>query len=90
MGEPVFFFGESFIDAIVEILVVRKDDMASNVVELGFGLVALKVVRVSGTHKAFRGGVGRGKPTWCLVGVYYHPRRTILRNVSQLEFAYSR
>ena len=35
MGEPVVVVGESLVDAVVKVLVVGKDDMATDVVELG-------------------------------------------------------
>ena len=34
MGVPVGLFGESLVDAVVEVLVVGEDDMAADVVEL--------------------------------------------------------
>lgn len=35
MGEPVVILGESLVQAVVEVLVVGEDDMATNVVQLG-------------------------------------------------------
>jgi hypothetical protein len=35
VGEPVVVVGEGFVDAVVEVLVVGEDDMATDVVELG-------------------------------------------------------
>jgi hypothetical protein len=35
VGEPVVVVGKGLIDAIVEVLVVGEDDMATDVVELG-------------------------------------------------------
>lgn len=35
VGEPVVIVGEGLVDAVVEVLVVGEDDMATNVVELG-------------------------------------------------------
>jgi hypothetical protein len=32
---PVGFVGEGFVDAVVEVFVVREDDVAADVVELG-------------------------------------------------------
>ena len=34
MGEPVIFFRKSLVNAIVEVLVMREDDMTANIVEL--------------------------------------------------------
>ena len=38
MREPVTLVGESLVDAVVEVLVVREDDMAADVVELGWSV----------------------------------------------------
>jgi hypothetical protein len=37
VGEPVVIVGEGLVDAVVEVLVVGEDDMATDVVELGRG-----------------------------------------------------
>ena len=34
MCVPVIFFGQCLVDAVVEIFVVREDDMAADIVEL--------------------------------------------------------
>jgi hypothetical protein len=34
VGEPVVVVGQSLVDAVVEVLVVGEDDVATNVVEL--------------------------------------------------------
>jgi len=34
VGEPVIFLGQGLVDAVVKVLVVGEDDMATNVVEL--------------------------------------------------------
>jgi hypothetical protein len=36
VGIPVVFFGKGFIDAVVEVLVVGEDDMATDIVELEY------------------------------------------------------
>jgi hypothetical protein len=38
VGEPVILVGESLVDAVVEVLVVREDDMATDVVKLGWSV----------------------------------------------------
>jgi len=38
VGEPVVVVGESLVDAVVKVLVVGEDDMATDIVELGGGL----------------------------------------------------
>jgi hypothetical protein len=35
VGVPVLVLGERLVDAVVKVLVVREDDMATDVVELG-------------------------------------------------------
>ena len=34
VGEPVILLGKSLVDAVVEVLVVREDDVTTNIVEL--------------------------------------------------------
>lgn len=34
MCKPIVFFGQGFIDAVVEVFVVREDDMAADVIQL--------------------------------------------------------
>jgi hypothetical protein len=36
VGIPVIILGESLVDAVVEVLVVGEDDVAANIVELGW------------------------------------------------------
>jgi hypothetical protein len=35
VGEPVVVVGKGLVDAVVEVLVVGEDDMATDIVELG-------------------------------------------------------
>lgn len=35
MCVPVIFVGQCLVNAVVEVLVVREDDMPANIVELG-------------------------------------------------------
>jgi hypothetical protein len=65
---PVFGLGQCLINAIVEVLVVGEDDMATNIVELG--VKTLDSSRVNWgwqTHEAFRSDIRRGKTTRGLV-----------------------
>lgn len=34
MGVPIIFFGQSFVNAIIEVFVVRENDMTADIVEL--------------------------------------------------------
>ncbi len=34
MCVPIVLFGQSFVDAVVKVFVVREDDMAADIVEL--------------------------------------------------------
>ena len=56
MGEPVIFFRESFVNAVVEVLVMREDDMTADIVELK---ASEKCVDINswGTHEAFLGHI---------------------------------
>jgi hypothetical protein len=37
VGEPIVLFRKGFVDAVVEVFIVREDDMASYVVQLKRG-----------------------------------------------------
>ena len=56
VGEPVILLGQSLVDAVVEVLVVGEDDMATNVVELQNN-------GVSGGGAATAGGETLTKPS---------------------------
>jgi hypothetical protein len=36
MSVPIVFFGQGFINAIIEVFVVREDDMTTNIVQLRY------------------------------------------------------
>ena len=36
MGVPVIFFGQCLVDAVVKVLVMREDDVTTDIVELFF------------------------------------------------------
>ena len=40
MGEPIILLGQCFVDAIVEVFVVREDDMAAHIIKLVIASVA--------------------------------------------------
>jgi hypothetical protein len=83
VGRPVIVVGECLVDAVIEVLVVRENDMATDVVELAalLGQVRSSLVRTGATHKAFRGDVCRGQTTGDLVRVHDQPRGPILLSV---------
>lgn len=80
MGVPVVLLGEGLVDAVVEVLVVGEDDMATDVVELaGFASVGGKTRGGRReTHEAFGGDISGSQATRSLVGVNNHPRWAIL------------
>lgn len=93
VGEPVVLLGESLIDAVIEVLVVGEDNVATDIVQLFQG--GKEVVRSGvsagsnrqpkknnkeATYETFRGNVGRGQTTRSLIGVDNQPRRSILYN----------
>ena len=83
MGVPVVLLGEGLVDAVVEVLVVREDDMAADVVELDWGGPSWlargcqqrreETQGAEETHEAFRSNVCAGKTTSLVGGVNDHP-----------------
>jgi hypothetical protein len=57
MSEPVIVLGKSFINAIIKVFVVREDNVASDIVQLGGRSVLINSVRRTlqqvQTYKAF-------------------------------------
>jgi hypothetical protein len=43
VGVPVGLFGESLVDAVVEVLVVREDNVATDIVELSMAVSAAQL-----------------------------------------------
>jgi hypothetical protein len=72
VGEPVVVTGEGLVDAVVEVLVVGEDDMATDVVELGALDFGGSIGRAS-THEAFWRRISRGEATGRLVRVHDQP-----------------
>ena len=83
MRVPILLVRQSFVDAIVEIAIVREDDMTADVVELESQSNAAPSrsverseevwVELPDTYEAFGSDVGRCKTTWRLVGVNDEP-----------------
>lgn len=73
MAEPVIVAGEGLVDAVVEVLVVGEDNVATDVVKLD----KVSFERGNGveesTYEAFGGDIGRGQTTGDLVVVDDHP-----------------
>jgi hypothetical protein len=69
VGIPVGFVWQCLVDAVVEVLVVGENDMATDIVKLDIVSFwkSLKKHRV--TYEAFWGDIGGGKSTRGLVGV---------------------
>lgn len=57
MGVPILLLGQSLVDAIIEVLVVGEDDMATDVVELAGGRVSAGSAagRAAGDSRSLRG-----------------------------------
>ena len=55
MGEPVILSGKCFVNAVVEVLVMGENDMASHIIKLPLSVRA----RSEGlcTHEAFLGDI---------------------------------
>ena len=79
MSVPVFGIGERFVNAVVEIFVVGKNDMPADIVELevasviGFGVAWFEAVENGKTYEAFGSDVCGSEAAWGFVGVDDHP-----------------
>ena len=76
MCVPVIGFGQCLVNAVVEVFVVREDDMPANVVELEIcqNRVSLQAEPMGKeTYKAFRCDVCRGQSSRRFIRVDYHP-----------------
>jgi hypothetical protein len=88
--EPVVILGESLVDAVVEVLVVGKDNVATDIVQLfpgekkgsdwGVPRGSWSTRKIQVTYEAFRGHISGGKTTRGLVGVDNQPRGVVLYN----------
>lgn len=82
MGVPVVRFGQGLIQAVVEVLVVREDDVAADIVELRGDLLAMVGLEGFGvaawTYEALGSDIGGGEATGLLVGIQNQPRRSVL------------
>lgn len=88
MGVPVSLLGESLIDAVIEVLVVREDNVATDIVKLNRKTRTISVlvletfiwrVWVESTYETLRRGIGGSKTARLLVGINNQPRRAILK-----------
>jgi hypothetical protein len=84
MAVPVVVLGESLVDAVVEVLVVGEDDVATDIVELrSVSSESRHSIAVDYTYEAFRGDIGGSKTTGGLVAVDNHPRGAVLQGPSR-------
>lgn len=78
---PVILLGQGLVEAVIEVLVVREDDVPADVVELrpcpSAGSPAGQDTGGE-TYEALGSDIGGGKAASLLVGVQDHPRRPIL------------
>ena len=54
MCEPIRLFRQSFVDAVVKVLVMGEDDMATNIVELSKELTLAEEDRVLGNLRSLQ------------------------------------
>jgi len=84
MSVPILFFGQGFVNAVVEIFVVGENNMAANIVKLfALALACIFSNKSKKTYEAFWSHIRRSKATRCSIGVNDHPRGTILKSQSQ-------
>lgn len=92
MGEPVVLLGEGFVDAVIEVLVVGEDDMATDIVQLVESRSACSFDRrcrgMWRTYEALGRGVGAGKTAGLIGRVDNQPRRPILWRLSVVRAAF--
>lgn len=81
MCVPVFWLRQSLVDTIIEVLIMGKDDVPANIVELSYtqsirGLCKCKLEM----YKSLSSNVRGSKTSGDHVGVNEEPRNFILRN----------
>lgn len=81
MRVPIGLLGQSFIDTIIEVFVMREDYMATNIVQLQLvRTVSNWLAKMSaGTYESLRSDVGRRQTARRLVGVDDKPRCLVLK-----------
>ena len=90
VGVPVIRLGKGLVDAVVEVLVVREDNVAADIVQLRAQITSSQRIgtfafaaRKGETYESFRSDVGGCQTAWLLIGIDNHPRGAILPAVSQ-------
>lgn len=75
MSVPIVFFGKGFVNAVVEVFVVRENNMAANIIQLSPPVSQMACQdKIGGkAHEALFGYVGRGKTARRFVRVDDHP-----------------
>ena len=74
MRVPVGIVGESLIQTVVKVLVVREDDMAADIVELEVQLASRRFAdRRLSTYKAFWSDVRRRETARLFVPIHNYP-----------------
>jgi hypothetical protein len=72
MRIPIRFLGQSLIDAIIKVLVMREDDMTTNIKQLEAqfsvsDLPAILIGNSANTHESLGGDICRCETAWRLV-----------------------
>lgn len=78
MSVPVLLFWQRLIDAVVEVLVVREDNVAADIVELSPSVRDSERYRGE-TYEALWGHICGGKTAGSLVAVDDQPRWAVLQ-----------
>jgi hypothetical protein len=82
MCVPIRGLRQSFIDTIIEVFVVREDDMTANIEQLGGGSPCEKSgysFGRCGTHESLRSNISRCETARRFVRVDNEPRRFVLK-----------
>jgi hypothetical protein len=73
---PVILVREGLVDTVIEVLVVREDNVAADVVELEVPLASVgggQTIEAGTTDKSLWSDVGRGQTTRRLIRVHDQP-----------------
>jgi hypothetical protein len=66
MREPVIFVWQGFVNTVVEVFVMGKNDMTANIVQLGLCQQGVSQRQIQ-AYKAFFRNVCRSQTAWCLI-----------------------
>jgi hypothetical protein len=75
---PIIRLGKSFVDAIIEVLVMRENDMSANIIELPYSISNRILKGDQETHKSLGCDIGRSKPSRGFIRVNEEPGSLVL------------